>query len=82
MKVEEAPAKKNDVKAPSVEVHTSSDCNCAKALAILVDALYEDDTINDETYNAVNATLNGGTYSATEKMSKKEIDEMFSFVEK
>jgi len=84
-KVEEAPAapaKKEDVKAPSVEAPASSGCNCAKALAILVEVLYEDDTINDETYDAVNAALNGGTYSAPEKMSKREIDEMFGFVER
>lgn len=79
-KAKAEPAKKKDVKAPSVEAPASSDCNCAKALAILVEALYGDDTINDETCDAVNAALNGGTYSAPEKMSKREIDEMFGFV--
>lgn len=54
----------------------------AKALAILTEALYENDTIKEETYDAVMATLNGGTYSTPEKMSKKEIDEMFGFVDR
>lgn len=68
--------------APSVEAPASSGCNCAKALAILVEALHEDGTITDETYDAVNTALNGGTYSASEKMGKEEIDEMFSFIER
>ena len=57
-------------------------CNCSKALAILTEALYEDETIEEETYDAVMATLKGGSYNAPEKMSKKEIDTMFDFVER
>lgn len=78
--IEVAPAKKEEA---SVAPETSATgCNCSKALTILTKALYENDTIEEETYDAVMATLNGGTYSAPEKMSKKEIDEMFGFVER
>ena len=57
-------------------------CNCSKAIAMLTEALYSNDTIEEETYDAVMATLKGGSYNAPEKMSKKEIDEMFGFVER
>ena len=57
-------------------------CNCSKAIAMLTEALYSNDTIEEETYDAVMATLKGGSYNAPEKMSKKEIDTMFDFVER
>lgn len=60
----------------------ATDCNCSKALAILTEALYENYTIEEETYDAVMAALKGGSYDAPEKMSKKEIDTMFDFVER
>lgn len=78
--IEAAPAKKEE--APVAPEAPATGCNCSKALAILTEALYENDTIEEETYDAVMATLNGGTYSTPEKMSKKEIDEMFGFVER
>lgn len=65
-----------------VEAAPTTGCNCSKALAILTEALYENDTIEEETYDAVMATLKGGSYNAPEKMSKREIDEMFGFVER
>lgn len=76
----EAPAKKEE--APVVPETPATDCNCSKALAILIESLYENGTIEEETYDAVMATLKGGSYSAPEKMSKREIDEMFGFVER
>lgn len=76
----EAPTKKEE--APVVPETPATDCNCSKALAILAEALYENNTIEEETYDAVMATLKGGSYSAPEKMSKREIDEMFGFVER
>lgn len=79
--VEAAPAKKEG-KAPVAPVAPTAGCNCSKALAILTETLYSDDIIEDETYDAVMSALNGGTCSAPKKMSKKEIDEMFSFVER
>lgn len=78
--VEAAPAKAEEaLVAPETP---ATGCNCSKALAILTEALYENDTIEEETYDAVMATLKGGSYNASEKMSKKEIDEMFDFVER
>lgn len=73
-----APAKAEE--APVAPETPATGCNCSKALAILTEALYEDEAIEEETYDAVMATLKGGSYNAPEKMSKKEIDEMFGFV--
>ena len=78
--VEAAPAKAEE--APVAPETPATGCNCSKALAILTEALYEDETIEEETYDAVMATLKGGSYNAPEKMSKKEIDTMFDFVER
>lgn len=75
-----APAKAEE--APVAPETPATGCNCSKALAILTEALYENDTIEEETYDAVMATLKGGSYNAPEKMSKKEIDTMFDFVER
>lgn len=75
-----APAKKEEASiAPETP---ATGCNCSKAIAILAEALYDNDTIEEETYDAIMATLKGGSYSAPEKMSKKEIDTMFDFVER
>lgn len=74
------PAKKEEASmAPETP---ATGCNCSKALAILTEALYENDTIEEETYDEVMTTLKGGSYNAPEKMSKREIDDMFGFVER
>lgn len=57
-------------------------CNCSKAIAMLTEALYSNNTIEEETYDAVMAALTGKPCNTPEKMSKKEIDEMFGFVER
>lgn len=75
-----APAKEEE--APIAPETSATGCNCSNVLAILTKALYADDIIEKETYDAIMAALNGGTYSNPEKMSKKEIDEMFNFVER
>ena len=83
--VKAAPAKAEalyDDAAPIAPETPATGCNCSKALAILTEALYEDEAIEEETYDAVMATLKGGSYNAPEKMSKKEIDTMFDFVER
>lgn len=81
--VEAAPAASAKAEeAPVASETPATGCNCSKALAILTEALYENDTIEEETYDAVMATLKGGSYNAPEKMSKKEIDTMFDFVER
>lgn len=80
--VEEAPAPAEKEEAPVAPETPATGCNCSKALAILAEALYDNDTIEEETYDAVMATLKGGSYNAPEKMNKREIDEMFGFVER
>lgn len=82
------PAPKAEKPVEAEEAPVTSDtpshtgCNCSKAIAMLTEALYSNDTIEEETYDAVMATLKGGSYNAPEKMSKKEIDTMFDFVER
>lgn len=84
----DAPKVEEPVEAPVAEpesvteapVQSTGDCNCAKALTALVEDLYASDAIEEETYDRVTAILKGGTYKAPEKMSKKEIDDMFNFV--
>lgn len=81
MPVEESPAKEEEAPiVPDAPDAPDTSCNCSKALNILVEALYGNEAIDEETYDAVLATLNGGTYHAPEEMSKKEIDTMFDFL--
>ena len=85
----DAPKVEEPVEAPVAEpenisieapAQSADGCNCAKALAALVEDLYASDAIEEETYDKVTAILKGGTNKAPEKMSKKEIDDMFNFV--
>lgn len=79
-----APKAEKPVEAAPVTSDTPSHtgCNCSKAIAMLTEALYSNDTIEEETYDAVMAVLTGKSCNTPEKMSKKEIDEMFGFVER
>lgn len=54
--------------------------NAAKALKVLLEDLYDGDIIEEETYDKCMAILEGKKVQKSEKMSKKEIDEMFNFV--
>ena len=55
--------------------------NCGEALKALVEDLYGNDTIEEDTYDKVMGLLNGGISEApaSEKMSKRDINEMFAF---
>lgn len=57
-------------------------CRIATALNALLDALYTNNYLEDESYESIKAILDGEEYKAPEKLSKKEIDEMFGFVER
>lgn len=76
----EAPVAEPENVSTEAPAQSAGDCNCAKALTALVEDLYASDAIEEETYDKVTAILKGGTYKAPEKMSKKEIDDMFNFV--
>lgn len=76
----EAPVAEPENVGTEAPVQSTGGCNCAKALTALVEDLYASDAIEEETYDKVTAILKGGTYKAPEKMSKKEIDDMFNFV--
>lgn len=76
----EAPVAEPENVSTEAPAQSADGCNCAKALTALVEDLYASDAIEEETYYKVTAILKGGTYKAPEKMSKKEIDDMFNFV--
>lgn len=76
----EAPVAEPENVSTEAPAQSADGCNCAKALTALVEGLYASDAIEEETYDKVTAILKGGTYKAPEKMSKKEIDDMFNFV--
>lgn len=67
------------------ETHTpavATSSNIEKAFVALLDDLYNEDNISEDTYDKCKTLLNGGSYTKPEKMSKKEIDTMFNFVNK
>lgn len=51
-----------------------------KAFEMLVTALADNDIIDEEQHDSIMAALEGRKYKAPEKMSKKDIDDMFGFV--
>lgn len=73
--------KKEESKKAEVKNETS-DCNVVNAITALVDGLYDNHKISEELRDKVLVILGGGTYTAPELMSQREIDEMFGFVPK
>lgn len=75
--IESQGKKEAKVEAPAAP---ASD-NCGEALKALVEDLYGNGTIEEDTYDKVMGLLNGGAPEApaSEKMSKRDIDEMFAF---
>ena len=55
-------------------------CACKEALKVLLEDLFGGDAIEEETYDKCMAILEGKKVQKSEKMSKREIDEMFNFV--
>lgn len=53
-----------------------------KAFSLLVEALHDNGVINSDTTAQIKSALTGKVSEAPEKMSKKEIDDMFSFLNK
>lgn len=79
----EAPVEEPEV--PAKEEAPSYDAcpevgNATKAMKVLLEDLYGGDVIEEETYDKCMAILEGKKVQRSEKMSKKEIDEMFNFV--
>lgn len=74
-----AEAKKKE--AAPVALAAPASGNCEQALKALVEDLYYSGTIEGDTYDKVMGLLNGGASEApaSEKMSKRDIDEMFAF---
>lgn len=65
-----------------VPTQTSCGCTCAKVLAALIEDLYSSSTIEEETYDKCMDILGGKKIQKSEKMSKKEIDSMFNFLDR
>lgn len=79
----EVPTVEEPVVMPDSETLASCGCGCdgvKRALQALADALYHNNVIDQETYNGVNALLNGKEYKAPKKLSQSEINDMFNFV--
>ena len=49
-------------------------------MKVLLEDLFGGDAIEEETYDKCMAILEGKKVQKSEKMSKREIDEMFNFV--
>lgn len=80
-KKEEKPVKEEPKKEETKkDTCVSNPSNCEAALKALLEDLYGNDTIEDETYTKCMTLLEGKTPVASDKMSKREIDEMFAFV--
>lgn len=80
-KKEEKPVKEEPKKEETKkDTCVSSPSNCEAALKALLEDLYGNDTIEDETYTKCMTLLEGKTPVTSDKMSKREIDEMFNFV--
>ena len=79
----EAPVEKPEVSAEE-EAPSYDACpevgNASKAMKVLLEDLFDGDAIEEETYDKCMAILEGKKVQKSEKMSKKEIDEMFNFV--
>ena len=73
--------KKEEPKKAEVK-NENSDCSVVNAITALVDGLYDNHKISEELRDKVLIILGGGTYTAPELMSQREIDEMFGFVPK
>lgn len=80
-KKEEKPVKEEPKKEETKkDTCVSNPSNCEAALKALLEDLYNNDTIEDETYTKCMTLLDGKTPVTSDKMSKREIDEMFNFV--
>lgn len=80
-KKEEKPVKEEPKKEETKkDTCVSNPSNCEAALKALLEDLYGNDTIEDDTYTKCMTLLDGKTPVASNKMSKREIDEMFNFV--
>lgn len=87
-KKEEKPVVKADETSKDTKAEETSatsnggNGNLEKAFNALLNDLYNNDTIEEETFEKCSAILKGDSYTKPEKMSKKEVDEMFSFINK
>lgn len=80
-KVEAKAEAKEEKQTKDVNPAQTHECGVAVALSALLDELYSNDHLDEDAYERIKALISGGTYKAPEKLSKKEINEMFSFVE-
>ncbi len=72
-----APAPKVETVAPVAKVAEGHSCKAEEALKVLTEALYADDTIEEDTYDEVMSILNGSPENSSDKISRGELKEMF-----
>lgn len=72
-----APAPESEKDAPVAKIAEVHSCKAEEALKVLTEALYADDTIEEDTYDEVMSILNGGPVSSSDKISRGELKEMF-----
>lgn len=72
-----APAPKVETVAPVAKVAEGHSCKAEEALKVLTEALYADDTIEEDTYDEVMSILNGSPVNSSDKISRGELKEMF-----
>ena len=63
--------------APAPKVAEGHSCKAEEALKVLTEALYADDTIEEDTYDEVMSILNGSPVNSSDKISRGELKEMF-----
>lgn len=71
-----------DYSKPADEGSSCGEGNIEKAFILLVETLYEESYICSTDRNEILSILKGNKVESSGKMSKKEIDEMFSFLNK
>lgn len=72
-----APAPESEKDAPVAKVAEVHSCKAEEALKVLTEALYADDTIEEDTYDEVMSILNGSPVDSSDKISRGELKEMF-----
>lgn len=73
---EKAPKARKEALAAQAPVEGHS-CKAKEALEVLTEALYADDTIEEDTYDEVMSILNGRPVNSSDKISRGELKEMF-----
>lgn len=78
---EAKPVEEKPCECAKAEVPAKDKADVVEAIKVLAEALYDADCIDCDVYDQVVGLLEGETVQS-EKMSKRDIDEMFNFVDR